>query len=97
MYTIFTRKPRDLEEVAQNMQYVEEQEQVRITEEIELDPATYEYFWHNPCQNHDFLKGKGGYRERERTAVLLTCGNRKRIIVDPSGAAYGRYVGFEME
>lgn len=98
MYTILTRKPRDLEEVEQNMQYAYLKEWVDITEEIELTPGQYDYFWSNPvCENYEFLKGKGGYRNGQRTAVLLTSENRKPIIVDPSGYAYGRYVGFQLE
>lgn len=97
MYTIFTRKPRNLNEVEQNMQYLDRREYVFITEAIELIPDVYDYFWHNPvCDDHEFLRSKGGYQYGQRTAVMLVCEGRKNIIVDPSGTAYGRYVGFEV-
>lgn len=97
MYTIFTRKPSTLAEVEQNMQYLDRREYVFITEVIELISDVYDYFWHHPTSNdHAFLKGKGGYEYGQRTAVLLASEGRKNIIVDPSGTAYGRYVGFEV-
>lgn len=96
MYTILTRKPRDLDEVEQNMQYTHLKQWVDITEEIQLTPVEYEQFWRNPvCADYPFLKEKGGYRSGQRTAVLLKSQDRKPIVVDPSGSAYGRYVGFE--
>jgi hypothetical protein len=95
MYTIFTRKPRDLEEVEQNMQYTHLKEWVDITEKIELTPDQYDDFWSNPtCGDYPFLEGKGGYRSGQRTALLLINEDRRPIVVDPSGYAYGRYVGF---
>lgn len=73
MYTIFTRKPRDLEEVEQNMQYTSLKAWVEIAEETELTPDQYDYFWRNPlCENYDFLKGQGGYLDSQRRTVLLT-------------------------
>ncbi len=97
MYVIFTRKPRNLNEVEQNMQYLRGQEWVEITEEIKLTPEQYNFFWNNPLsEEHDYLRGKGGYQKNQWTAVLLVCDSRKPIVVDPSGYAYGRYVGFEV-
>ncbi len=97
MYTILTRKPRNLEEVEQNMQYTELKVWVDITEGIQLTPGQYDCFCANPvCKDYDFLKGKGGYWGGLRTTILLTSEDRRPIIVDPSGSAYGRYVGFEV-
>ncbi len=97
MYTIFVRKPRVLDEIAQNAQDTDRKEWVEITEKIELTPEQYDAFWRNPtCGSYHFLTDKGGYRDSQRTAVVLTCGNRDPIIVDPSGSDYGRYVGFEV-
>lgn len=99
MYTILTRKPRDLDEVMQNMQYLDHKEWVEITEEVQLTPEQYESFWNNPLGDeiHEFLSGKGGYQNHQRVAVLLRCDHQKPIVVDPSGSAYGQYVGFEVK
>jgi hypothetical protein len=97
MYTIFTRKPRNLEEVEQNMQYAYLKEWVDITEEIELTPDQHDYFGSKPTSgDYDFLEGKGAHHGGRRKAVLLISENRRTIIVDPSGYNYGRYVGFEI-
>lgn len=98
MFTILTRKPASLKDAEQSMQNDHLKEWVEIVEEIELHPFQYESFWHNPvCADYDFLRGKGGYKDGQRTAILLTCGESRPIVVDPSGSAYGRYVGFEVQ
>ena len=80
------------------MQYAYLKEWVDITEEIELTPDQYDYFGSKPTSDdYDFLEGKGGYRDGQQTAILLTSQDRKPIVVDPSGSAYCRYVGFEAQ
>ena len=94
----FTRKPVDLQEVLAATPYDERPEPVVISETRELTPAEYDVFANTLLQDRDWLAGKGGYLDHAtRHVVEVKSENRKTLYVDPSGSAYGRYVGVAVE
>ena len=94
----FTRKPVDLQEVLAATPYDERPEPVVISETRELTTAEYDVFANTLLQDRDWLAGKGGYPDQAtRHVVEVKAENRKTLYVDPSGSAYGRYVGIAVE
>ena len=94
----FTRKPVDLQEVLAATPYDERPEPVVISETRELTTAEYDVFANTLLQDRDWLAGKGGYPDHTtRHVVEVKAENRKTLYVDPSGSAYGRYVGIAVE
>jgi hypothetical protein len=94
----FTRKPVDLQEVLASTPYDERPEPVVISETRELTTAEYDVFASTLLQDRDWLAGKGGYPDQAtRHVVEVKAENRKTLYVDPSGSAYGRYVGIAIE
>ena len=94
----FTRKPVDLQEVLAATPYDERPEPVVISETRELTTAEYDVFANTQLQDRDWLAGKGGYLDHvTRRVVEVKAENRKTLYVDPSGSAYGRYVGIAVE
>ena len=94
----FTRKPVDLQEVLAATPYDERPEPVIISESRELTPAEYDAFTSTLLQDRDWLAGKGGYLDHAtRHVVEVKAANRTTLYVDPSGSAYGRYVGIAVE
>jgi hypothetical protein len=94
----FTRKPVDLQEVLAATPYDERPEPVIISKTRELTPAEYDAFSCTLLQDRDWLAGKGGYPDQTtRHVVEVKAENRKTLYVDPSGSAYGRYVGIAIE
>ena len=94
----FTRKPVDLQEVLAAMPYDERPEPVVISETRELTTTEYDVFANTLLQDRDWLAGKGGYPDHAtRHVVEVKAENRKTLYVDPSGSAYGRYVGIAEE
>jgi hypothetical protein len=94
----FTRKPVDLQEVLAATPYDERPEPVVISETRELTTAEYDVFANTLLQDRDWLAGKGGYLDHAtRHVVEVKAENRKTLYVDPSGSAYGRYVGIAVE
>lgn len=94
----FTRKPVDLQEVLAATPYDDQPEPVVISETRELTTAEYDVFAGTLLQDRDWLAGKGVYLDHAtRHVVEIKAGNRKTLYVDPSGSAYGRYVGVAVE
>lgn len=94
----FTRKPVDLQEVLATTPYDERPEPVVISETRELTTAEYDIFAATLLQDRDWLAGKGGYLDHAtRHVVEVKAANRTTLYVDPSGSAYGRYVGIAIE
>ena len=94
----FTRKPVALQEVLAATPYDEHPEPVVISETRELTTAEYDVFANTLLQDRDWLAGKGGYLDQTtRHVVEVKAENRKTLYVDPSGSAYGRYVGIAVE
>jgi hypothetical protein len=71
---------------------------VVISETRELTTAEYDVFANTLLQDRDWLAGNGGYPDQTtRHVVEVKAENRKTLYVDPSGSAYGRYVGIAVE
>lgn len=82
---IFSRKPANLEELAIT--------EVEISETLEMSQEQYDYFAANMLANHEWLQGKGGYKNNKCQVVELKAPDRITLYVDPQGSNYGRYVG----
>lgn len=94
----FARKPVNLQEVLAVTRYDKRAEPVVISETRELTTAEYDVFAGTLLQDRDWLAGKGGYPDKTtRYVVEVKAENRKTLYVDPSGSAYGRYVGIAVE
>ena len=87
------RKPSDLSEV-KNLDIDHPNEEVKISETIELSEKDYNDFIKHPLRDYDYLKGKGGYDDDgNRTAVAIRSKGKQTLVVDPSGSTYARYMG----
>ena len=93
----FTRKPVDLQEVLAATPYDERPEPVVISETRELTTAEYDVFANTLLQDRDWLAGLGGHADGRRRVVAVSAPGRTTVFVDPSGSAYGRYVGIGEE
>ena len=90
----FTRKPCDLNEVLHNADPDRTASNVKVEQCVELDDADYDDFTQNLLVDRPWLKGLGGWLNKDvRSAVMVTSPGRVTLYVDPSGSAYGRYVG----
>lgn len=90
----FARKPCDMQEVhataRDKLAHVSECE---VAETIELSAAEYDAFTRSLLRDHAWLAGKGGYKNNRRQAIAVKAEGAVTLYVDPSGSAYGRYVG----
>ncbi len=90
----FVRKPIELDEVLKNTDPYESSSPIAIELIKEMTSAEYDLFTKNMYRGHAWLDGRGGYVNHSvRSVVMVTAPNRKNLFVDPSGSAYGRYVG----
>ncbi len=90
----FARKPCSLDVVLHNADPDPTASQVVVEKHVELTPAEYDEFADNLLVDRPWLNGLGGWQSRElRNAVMVTAPGRTTLYVDPSGSAYGRYVG----
>ena len=90
----FTRKPCDLDAVLHNADPDETSSSVMVEKHVELNGAEYDEFAENLLADRPWLKGLGGWSNKDvRSAVMVTAPDRRTLYVDPSGSAYGRYVG----
>ncbi len=90
----FTRKPCSLDEVLHNADPDETSSSVMVEKHVELSGAEYDEFAKNLLADRPWLKGLGGWSNKDvRNAVMVTAPERTTLYVDPSGSAYGRYVG----
>ncbi len=90
----FARKPADLHDVKAAMKDLSaETFECEIAETIELPSGEYDAFTRLMYKNWDWLDGKGGYKNSIRQVIAVTAPERETLYVDPSGSAYGRYVG----
>ncbi len=90
----FTRKPCDLNEVLRNTDPDPTASKVVIEKHVELSSPDYDEFAENLLVDRPWLKGLGGWLNKDvRNAVMVTAPERTTLYVDPSGSAYGRYVG----
>ncbi len=92
----FARKPADLHDVKAVMKDSSaETFECEIAETVELSIGEYDAFTRLMYKNWDWLDGKGGYKNSVRQVISVTAPGRETLYVDPSGSAYGRYVGIK--
>ena len=93
----FVRKPTCLEEVMNNADPDRTASLVEIELRQNLTTAEYDMFTSSLLQDRDWLKGRGGWGSGMRSVVEVSAPERTTLFVDPSGSAYGRYVGIAAE
>jgi len=90
----FARKPFGLDDVLHNCDPDDSSSPVAIELIKEMTSTEYDVFAENMYRDHPWLDGRGGYINHSiRSVVMVTAPDRKTLFVDPSGSAYGRYVG----
>jgi len=90
----FTRKPCGLSEVLHNADPDPIANKVMVEKHVELSSPEYDEFAENLLVDRPWLKGLGGWLNKDvRNAVMVSAHERITLYVDPSGSAYGRYVG----
>ena len=93
----FARKPCDLDEVLHNTDPSAALEPIDIAWRKALTEAEYDAFANTLLQDRDWLAGLGGHADGRRRVVAVSAPGRTTVFVDPSGSAYGRYVGIGEE
>ena len=93
----FARKPYSLDEVLHNADPSAPLEPIEIELHKELTEAEYDAFAKTLLQDRDWLAGLGGHADGRRRVVAVSAPGRTTVFVDPSGSAYGRYVGIGEE
>ena len=93
----FARKPYSLDEVLHNADPSAPLEPIEIELHKELTEAEYDAFATTLLQDRDWLAGVGGHGDGCRRVVAVSAPGRTTVFVDPSGSAYGRYVGIGEE
>ena len=93
----FARKPCDLDEVLHNTDPSAALEPIDIAWRKALTEAEYDAFANTLLQDRDCLAGLGGHADGRRRVVAVSAPRRTTVFVDPSGSAYGRYVGIGEE
>lgn len=97
IFVRFARKPYRFDEVISAARNTDDLgSRVVIAETIELAADEYDAFTHAPLRDRAWLAGKGGYLNLKRQVVEVTAPERQTLYVDPSGSAYGRYVGLRV-
>ena len=89
----FTRKPCKLDEVLHNSDSSAPLESITIGFQKELTAAEYDAFASTLLEDRDWLAGRGGHSNGQRSVVEVSAPGRTTLYVDPSGGSYGRYVG----
>ncbi len=94
----FVRKPADLADVLANPDPNKMPSLVKVELQQHLTTAEYDAFAAALLQDYAWLKGRGGFISNTvRQAVEVSAPGRTTLYVDPSGSAYGRYVGIAVE
>ena len=93
----FARKPYSLDEVLHNTDPSAPFEPIEIAWRKALTEAEYDAFANTLLQDRDWLAGLGGHADGRRRVVAVSAPGRTTVFVDPSGSAYGRYVGIGEE
>lgn len=93
----FARKPYSLDEVLHNTDPSAPFEPIEIAWRKALTEAEYDAFANALLEDRDWLAGLGGHADGRRRVVAVSAPGRTTVFVDPSGSAYGRYVGIGEE
>ena len=93
----FARKPADLAELRALLEYARPEPFV-VQLRQDLTEAQYDAFADSLLLDREWLRDRGGYDEDGRRFVVeVIAPNRETLYVDPSGSAYGRYVGMRVD
>lgn len=91
---VFVRKPMDLCEVLNTPASHREAARIDIERQQALTQVEYDEFAGALLLDRDWLRGCGGeFAPNTRRVVEVSAPGRITLYVDPSGSAYGRYVG----
>ena len=94
----FIRKPLDAKEVMREAKSdFYDTFEVKIAETVQLTTVEYDNFAADLLEDRDWLAGKGGFKNNIRQVIAVTAPERQTLYVDPSGHAYGRYVGLRID
>jgi len=93
----FTRKPCSIDEVLHNSDPSAPPESITIECRKKLTSAEYDVFANTLLEDRDWLAGRGGHRNGQRSVVEVSAPGRTTLYVDPSGGSYGRYVGVAID
>ena len=93
----FTRKPCSLDEVLHNTDPSAPPESITVEFRKELTTAEYDTLASTLLEDRDWLAGRGGHANGQRSVVEVSAPGRTTLYVDPSGDSYGRYVGVAIE
>ena len=93
----FARKPYSLDEVLHNADPRAPLEPIDIAWRKALTEAEYDAFANALLEDRDWLDGLGGHANGRRRVMAVSAPGRTTVFVDPSGSAYGRYVGIGEE
>lgn len=92
----FTRKPLTLRDVLVEMRKSDAySHEAVIAEYQQLTTEEYDDFTDSFLADHDWLAGKGGFKNDIRQVIAVSAVGRETLYVDPSGHSYARYVGME--
>ena len=89
----FARKPCNLDEVLHNCDPSAPPESIMVEFSKELTAAEYDAFATTLLEDRDWLAGRGGHSNGQRSVVEVSAPGRTTLYVDPAGGGYGRYVG----
>jgi len=89
----FARKPYNLQEVLHNTDPSAPFEPIEIAWRKALTEAEYDAFANALLEDRDWLAGLGGHANGAGAWWPSRAPGRTTVFVDPSGSAYGRYVG----
>lgn len=90
----FVRKPIDLNEVLNTAVRHREPANIDIERQQVLTVVEYDEFAGALLLDREWLRGCGGeFAPNTRRVVEVSAPGRITLYVDPSGSAYGRYVG----
>lgn len=93
----FARKPASLEDVLYNSDPSAPLELIEIEMRKQLTESEYDTFANSLLEDREWLAGHGGHTAGHRRVVEVSAPRRRTLFVDPSGGAYGRYVGIAEE
>jgi len=92
----FVRKPFNLEEVTAVLKERNtELAPSKVIETWDMSAEEYDLFVSDFFTRHPRLKGKGGRIGDLFEVIEINAPERKTLYVNPEGADYARYVGFE--
>ena len=91
---VFWRKVQDADHIAAIGRDVAYVDPVVIDRKLDLTPEAYDELTTDLMDNHPAIAGAGGTDEQGRRVVVdVNAPGRQRLLIDPQGYDYARYVG----